>query len=172
MQDKPLIERAASAQKDGAPTDGGALVKPDMARFVPDKLRDAFERVVAAGMKVMYSPQAAQEVMAEVRAPGPAVQKLASSTAGLVVMLHRQAKPGIPGAVIFPAAVALMYEAAQLLEAAGEPVTQEQFNEAAILMNAELGKALGVSDEEIMQGAEQALSQGAEAAPVPQQGVA
>ena len=133
--------------------------KPDISGFVPPEARDAVDRVVAAGQKLMYAPEMRQELQAEIQRDAPPAQKMAEAVTGLLLTLDKQSQGGIPMAAMFPAAMELMGEAAEVLSAAGQPVTQEDYNEAARQMFVLIGRKLGASDDQLMQGAEQVVGQ-------------
>lgn len=139
----------------------GQLKAPDYREFTPPEILDEVERIVAAGMKLMYAPEMSDERMAAVQSKDPVDQTLADNVVGLLLTLDQQAQGGLPVATLFPAAMGLLGEAAQVLQAAGKAVTQDDFNDAAVRMFAVIGKKLGGSDEQIMQAAEQAMGGGA-----------
>lgn len=143
-----LLQRA----KEKAPK----FKRPDMAQFVPPDAKDAVDRVVAAGHRLMYSPDMRDDLQQAVDAQEPVPQKLANNVSGLLLTLDGQARGGIPMAAIFPAAMELLGEAAEVLAAAGQPVTQEDFNEAARALFVVLGRKLGATDEQMMGAAQQA----------------
>lgn len=133
--------------------------------------RDAYQRIVAAGMKLMYAPETREQLMEGIRSKDPIPKKLAENILGLMLILFQKSTGVPPPGALFPAAVELMGEAAEVLVNAGQQVTQEDFHDASILLFTMLGKKLGATDQQLMQGAEQALNQaegGAqEAAPAP-----
>jgi hypothetical protein len=151
-QTPALMQRA----RERAPQAEG-YKKPDIAQFIPPEQKDAVDRVVAAGQKVMYSPDMREQLLEEVKRDAPIPQKLAEGVVGLLLTLDKQSNGGIPVAALFPAAMELLGEAAETLGAAGQKVTQEDYNQAAQMMFVLLGRKLGASDEQIMQGAEQAM---------------
>lgn len=134
---------------------GEQFAAPDIAQFVPQGMEDAVERIIAAGAKMMYSPQMRDEVMKQVQGDQPIATKLAHNVAGLLMVLDQKAQGGMPVQAIFPAAIGLMGEAASVLQAAGQTVTQEDFNEAARMVFVLLAKKMGASDEQIMEQAGQ-----------------
>lgn len=144
-----------------------AFKKPDIAAFTPPDQKDAVQRVVAAGMRLMFSPEMREELQAEVQRDAPPAQKMAESVTGLMLTLDGQSKGGIPLGAMFPAAMELLGEAAEVLSAAGQQVQQNDYNEAAQRMFVLMGKKLGATDEQLMQGAEQAIG-GGEPEPGPQ----
>lgn len=141
----------------GQPQSGAELQKPDWRRFTPPELRDTVERIIAAGVKLMYSPEMRDELRQAVGAQQPIDQKLADNTVGLLLTLDHKAEGGLPVAALFPAGMGLLGEAADVLQAAGQQVTQDDWNDAALRMYAVIGKKLGGSDEQIMQGVQQAM---------------
>lgn len=146
----------ARAQR-SQPQDSGALKVPDYRQFTPPEILDDVERIVAAGAKLMYSPELREELHQTVNADMPIDQKLGDSVVGLLLTMDQQAKGGLPAAAIFPAGMGLLGEAAQVLQAAGQKVTQEDFNDAALRMFTIIGKKLGGTDEQIMSAAQQAM---------------
>lgn len=160
-----LMQRAAKAQPKGP-----KFTKPDIEQFIPEQARDAVARVIAAGMKVIYAPGMRDQVRQDIERDVPVPQKLAEATLGLMLTLDQQSKGGIPMEALFPAAMELLGEAAEILSAAGQTVTQEDYNEAARILFVQMGRKLGMNDDQIMQAAGQAVGEepGAPAQPDPE----
>lgn len=160
MPDAEQAEPAPDAEApEGEAPEGGAQFTPkDPKQFVPEEQHDAIDRVVAAGVKLMYAPEMADERMAAVQDQGPMPKRIADNITGLMLTLDQRAKGGIPQEVVFPAAVILTNEAANLLVHAGQTVTQNDYNEALQLEYVQIGKKLGASDDQLMQGAQDALA--------------
>lgn len=146
-------------------TNSGAYKAPDWKALTPPEVHDAVERVVAAGAKLMYSPDFRDDLKQAVAADMPVDQKLADNVVGLLLMLDQKSQGGIPIAALFPAGVALMDEAAQVLGAAGQSVTQEDFDGATMRLFALMAKKMGASDEEAMKAASDAIPDDAAQAP-------
>jgi hypothetical protein len=142
-----------------APKTGEKFKAPDVRQFVPEAQRDAVERIVAAGVKFMYSPQAREQVQQDIARQAPVPQKLAESTLGLMLTLDQQAKGGLPAEAMLPAGMELLGEAGEILSAAGELVTQEDYNEAARMLFVGISRKLGMNDDDILGIAEQAANQ-------------
>lgn len=150
--------------------------KPDVASLpivqqLSEQDRDAFQRIVAAGMKMMYAPETRQQLMEGIRSKDPVPKKLAENITGLLLILFQKSQGVPPPSALFPAAIELMGEAAAILVKAGQTVTQENFHDASLLLFTMIGKKLGASDKQLMQGAEQALEKSGggeqETAPTP-----
>lgn len=169
MQPVPQDATAPAGQSPTEPDEaqasegGGDFQMPDWRAFTPPEQMDAVERILAAGVKTMYAPAMRDELKQAVQSDAPMPQKLAENTAGLLLTLDKQSKGGIPIPALFPAAMALLGEAAEVVKAAGQDVGQEDFNDAALLLYALLGKKLGASDEQLMQSATQMAGQGGQA---------
>lgn len=137
-----------------------AFKKPDISPFIPNGQEDAVARVVAAGSKLLYSPDMREEVMQAVQSEGDPAQKLGENVAGLMLMLDQKSSGGIPAEAMFPAAMELLGEAAEIMAAAGETVTQTDYNDAALRIMVELGRRMGATDDQIMQAAQGAIPAG------------
>lgn len=143
---QPLMQRASEAK---AP----AFKRPDPAQFIPKGQEDNTQRIIAAGMKMMYSPEMRDELQQAVEGEDPAAQKMAENVTGLMLMLDQQAQGGMPEGAMFPAAIGLLGEAADVLVSAGQTVTQDDFNEAARMLFVMMSKKMGASEEDIMDAA-------------------
>lgn len=152
--------RAQRGAQEGAGQQSGQFNAPDWKQFTPPELQDPVERIVAAGAKMMYAPELREELQQAVRSNAPVDQKLADNVVGLLLTLDQKSQGGLPVAALFPAGLGLLGEAAQVLQAAGQQVTQQDFNDAALRMYVVIGKKLGGTDEQIMQGAQQAMGGG------------
>ncbi|MEO6363924.1 MAG: hypothetical protein ABIO71_11885 [Caldimonas sp.] len=139
------------------PPEGEPFAARDPRQFVPADQHDAIDRTVAAGMKLMYSSEMADERQAAIKGQEPVPKRIADNVTGLMLTLDGHSKGGIPPAVIFPAAVMLASEAATLLSKAGQQVTQQDYSESLQILYVQLGKKLGASDDELMHGATNAL---------------
>lgn len=184
MQTPSLMQRAQAKQPapgpeaapaaDASAQPGGEFQRPDIKALVPPEQADAVQRIVAAGMKLMYAPEMREELQAEVGREGPPAQKMAQGVVGLMLTMDKQAQGGLPNGAIFPAALELLGEAAEVLIAAGQPVTQEDYNEAVRMSIVLIAKALDPSatPEQVMGGLQQGMPPGlmeAEAGAAPAQ---
>lgn len=136
---------------------GGTFKRPDISSFVPPDVKDVVDRVVAAGMHIMYSPDMRDEVQAAVQSTDPIEKTLSDNVVGLMLTLDQKTQGGIPQAAIFPAAMELMGEAADMLTAAGKSVTQSDYNDAALTMYAMIGQKLGGQPEDMLGAAAESL---------------
>lgn len=127
--------------------------KPDLAQFTPPDAKDAVERVVAAGVKMMFAPSMRDELQQAVASQDPTSKALAENVAGLLLLVDQKAGGKVPVAAIFPAGLELLAEAAEAMSAAGRQVSQADYNEAAQMLFVILSRKMGASDDDIMQAA-------------------
>ena len=153
------LMQAAQAQRQAGPT----FTKPDIASVLAKlspQIRDVVDRVVAAGMKLMYAPQTKDARMQAVQSQDPVAKKLSENVVGLLLTLDSKTQGGIPLEALFPATIELMVEAANMLQAAGQQVSDQDFKDALLAAHVLISKKLGASNDQIMGAAQQALPGG------------
>jgi len=82
---------------------------------MPPELQEAYERVVIAGMKVMFSKQSHKLMLDELQKEGPMGQKLGMGIAGLMLLLIKESNGTIPPEVVVPAGINLLTRAADFI---------------------------------------------------------
>ena len=94
---------------------------------VPAELQEAYERVVVAGMKIMFSKESHRTMLAEIQRPGPMGQRLGKGVAGLMLLMIKESNNTMPPAVIIPAGVKLLMEVVDFLRKTGmaDPTNEE-----------------------------------------------
>lgn len=158
MATQPLM---AVARQHQAQADTGPSFTPkDPRQFTPPEQHDAVDRIVAAGVKIMFGPETAQERQQAVQSQEPVAKNIADNVTGLMLTLDQHAKPtgGLPIAALFPAAVMLANEAANMLVHAGIKVTQDDYNHALQIIYVQLGAKLHLNGDQLMKGAQNALA--------------
>lgn len=106
-----------------------------MSNMMTGKIGDAYDRVVTAGMKMLYSPDNAKmmhELIEDQDVPVP--NKLGEGIANLMVMMDNTGNGTIPKEVLFPAGVTLLFEAADYLFEIGVEVTEDDLGKALELL--------------------------------------
>lgn len=153
-------EEGAEGAADDEAGSSEPFKRPDLSKFIPPDQKDVVDRVVAAGMKIMFSPATRDDLQAAVASQEPCPKVIAENVSGLMLTLDQKSKGGIPQAAIFPAAAELAGEAAELLVQAGKPVTMGEYHDALLAMYGILGRKLGGKPEELMGAAQQSLAGG------------
>jgi len=106
-----------------------------MAAMMDGKMGDAYDRVVTAGMKMLYSPDNAkmmQEIIGNDEVP--VANKLGEGIANLLLMMDNTGNGTIPKEVLVPAGVALMFEAADYLFEIGVEITEKDLGQGLELL--------------------------------------
>lgn len=139
---------------------------------VPPELQDAYERMVLAGRKVMFSQETHESSMSQLmKEQGPIADRLGRSIAGLVALLFSESGNALPPMVLIPVGTNLLSDAADFLNESGtEKVTNADLAEAMGTMIETLFEAFGITPEKIQEmagGGFQAAPQ-QQAQPAPQ----
>lgn len=102
-------------------------MQPQQPMQAPTENTDALQRVVLAGMKVMYDQKIFQTFQQALAAQGPVPQKLAAQAVGLLKILMDKSGGTIPKNVLVPAATMLMFEMGDFMVKAGlgQPTKQD-----------------------------------------------
>lgn len=113
-----MIEQNMTQPVQGLPEQGSAITPESIQENIkmPPKLQNAYERVVLAGMKIMFNEKTNQMVMKQMQGQGPVSERLGMGIAGLMATLFKESNKTIPPAVIIPAGVYLLAQAADFLK--------------------------------------------------------
>lgn len=119
---------------------------------MPAELQEAYERVVLAGMKVLFSKESNQLIMKEIEQPGPVPKRLGEGVAGLMMLLFKESNQTIPPQVIIPAGTELLMQVVDFVKKAGlMEVSDQDIGAGMELMIAAVLKQFGVKPEQIQQ---------------------
>lgn len=128
-------------------------------QVIPPQLLPAFERVVVAGHKLLYSKEMKELIDKQLAMDTPIEQKMAEGATALILILAQRSKPQMPPELLVPGAIEMLFEGIDYLTQAGmiEPLNEEQTKFAVQITIALVLQKLGVAKEQIMQ----ALTKGA-----------
>lgn len=150
--EQPQAPTVAAAQPTGPQGSQGQLPPPDPAILSPivlehmdeleqmrslldGKLGDAYDRVLTAGMKMMYSAENSKMMQGIIMDEKiPVANKLGEGIANLLVMMDNQGNGTIPKEVLVPVGVALMFEVADYLFEVGIEFTEDDLGDALELL--------------------------------------
>lgn len=119
---------------------------------MPPELQEAYDRVVIAGMKVMFSKESHKLMLDELQKEGPIAQKLGMGIAGLMLLLFKESNETIPPQVIIPAGVNLLSRAADFIRKSGiDSITNADIGDAMELMISTILQKFGVSPDQMEQ---------------------
>lgn len=140
---------------------------------IPANLKNAYDRIILAGMKVMFDPKTHDLMLKSLNGPGPIDQKLGKGVADLMGILFEQSNKTMPPQLIIPAGIELLAHAVDFLRKSGQDVTDEQFGSAVQLMMQTLLSGAGVNMDKLAEFADKGQAGAAAAQPAslaPQEG--
>lgn len=127
------------------------------ASKVPEKFRNTFDRVVAAGLRVMYSEQTHDMTLSQMSEQNEPAVNVGEGVAKLMAILFREGKGTIPMQAFIPASVVLLCEGLDFAERSKYLHVDANTLAAATkeLMNS-LMQILGITPEKIQSAKAQA----------------
>lgn len=93
--------------------------RESMRENVPPDLQDGYDRIIAAGMKFMFSQETHGEVISFLEGQDPLEEKLSSGIFYLMMNMIQQASGAFPEELIIPAGIDLILQAAEFAEQTG-----------------------------------------------------
>ena len=106
-----------------------------MRKLMDDKQGSAYDRVTAAGMKMMYAPDNAEMIQSLIMDEAvPVANKLGEGIANLLIMMDNQGNGSVPKEILVPVGITLMFEAADYLFEVGVEFTEDDLGKALELM--------------------------------------
>lgn len=119
---------------------------------MPPELQEAYERVVIAGMKIMFSKESHKLMLDELQKEGPIGQKLGTGIAGLMLLLFKESNQTMPPEVIIPAGINLLSRAADFIRKSQiEKITNADIGDAMEVMISTILQKFGVGPEQMAQ---------------------
>jgi len=111
------------------------------AKSKPEDVQ-SLKKIVAAGMKVMFSKETHQYMTEMLDKEGEISGKLGYGIGELMGVLFQESKGRIPGQLIMPAAAILLVNACEFIERTGEEMNMDIFSEALQILTAGLKQNL------------------------------
>lgn len=137
------------------------IVKQHLLQGLPENLKNAFERVTVAGMKLFYSKDIQSQIMApDDPVSEPMAQQLSVGTVGVMMQLWQKSQSTIPPQVIVPASIFMLVEGADFLDKSGKfKVTDQDVGKAIELAIVGILHKFGIDGAKAQQLAQQLASQ-------------
>lgn len=127
---------------------------------VDPALQNAFQRIVTAGLKVMYSQKSHDMMVSELKAHGDPAEIAGNGVAKLLGLLMSQSKGTMPMKAGIPAGTVLLCEGLDFMEQAGlVKVDQNVLAKAMQAMSSSFLQLLGVTPDKMGQMIAQARQQ-------------
>lgn len=125
-------------------------VRKDMK--LPPELQNAYERVVVAGMKMMFSKETNKYMLKQLEGPGSMAEKLGNGIAELMLALFMQSNKTMPPQVIVPAGTELVVQAADFIKKSGlAKITNRDIGDGIQIMMAKVFEAFGIDPNKLFQ---------------------
>ena len=147
----------------------GAIANPALQKIVAQieakvkpEQRDAFDRIITAGMKVMFSKETSNLIKQALEQPGSLGERAGKGVANLLLLLFQESNKSMPLDVGMLSAVVLLAHALDFAEKiGGGAVDAGTIDEAAQTLASAILDKLGVSPQQVAQMAAKAQPQGA-----------
>ena len=132
------------------------------------KQQHAFDKIVKAGVKVMYSEKMHPMLVNQLKTPGDPAAIAGEGVAKLLGILMNQSKGTMPMKAGIPAAAVLLCEALDMLEELGKvKVTKDTLAKAVQSLSSSLLQLMGVTPEKLSGLMAKAQAQKAQQKPAP-----
>jgi hypothetical protein len=112
---------------------------------IPPDMQEAYDRVVVAGMKIMFSKETHGVMLKEMQKEGPVAQRLGQGVAGLMLVMVKESNETMPPQIIIPAGVELLMQAVDFMKKTdlANP-TNEEIGQAIQIMITTIMEKFGV----------------------------
>ena len=119
---------------------------------IPPEKQDTYAKIVAAGKKILYSPQMDPEIQQLLEGEGDLGQKLGMGVFGLVSLLLAKSNGTLPADLLVPAGCELVVEAATMLEETGVKITDRDIARGASVFVRQVMQKAGIDENQLAQG--------------------
>jgi hypothetical protein len=132
---------------------------------MPPELQDAYDRVVLAGMKMMFSKESHGAMLRSLQGEGSLGEKLGKGIAGLMLIMVKESNATMPPAVIIPAGIALLMQAVDFMKKTGvAKPTNQDVGDGMEIMITTLMEKFGATPEKLQAALSQFDNQNVQAA--------
>lgn len=126
---------------------------------IPEQLREPFNRVVAAGLQILYAPQLRDKLTQKLINGNP-VKDAADGAVRLTAELFKQSKGTLPRPLVVPAVMVFAFEYLDVAEQAGVvKVDTKVIAETARLASENVLRLAGLTDDKLRQASRAAMGQ-------------
>jgi len=126
-------------------------IRQQLRDNVPPPMREAYDKLVTAGMKFMFDEKTHHYVIEHLQGEGDAAQKLGEGVAALMVFLAQQSQGAFPSELVIPAGIELTLHAAEFGQESGLlELTPQTLGDAIQVMIFKLLGQNGMSEDQIM----------------------
>lgn len=129
---------------------------------IPPQLQQAYEKVITAGMKLMFEDESMFKTMVqnlEADNEKSIDKKIADGIVGLIIAMFKKSGGKMPGAVIVPAAVYLLMQLIEFIQKSGHELPNEVLAAATQQTVFGIMQAFGAGDQQQVMGKFQQAAQ-------------
>jgi hypothetical protein len=127
-----------------------ARVEQAIMAKVDPKAKSAVMRIVAAGMKVMFSQQTHELMLQTINKPGDMIENVADGVAELMILMYKQSRGTMPVDAAIPASVILLCHALDYMAKAGKiQISNDVVAQATKAMMAYLMQRMGITPDKM-----------------------
>lgn len=140
--------QSGAATPTGAPPDAGGSISTLTAQVrekikIPPNLKQAYQRLVSAGLQIMFSAKTHKIMLDAIKAGGDLGKNVGEGAAGLVFLLWKQSK-GAPPQLMIPVGMEFICQAFEYIEKTNiVPFTPANLSQAIKVMMRTLLKQAG-----------------------------
>jgi hypothetical protein len=121
----------------------------DMEARVPPDMKEAWDRIMVAGMKFLFDEKTNAMVNEYLEGPGDMSTKLGEGTAGLMVTLDKESRGALPKELLIPSGIALMILSVKYMKKSGiANVTPQEYAKAIEIFMYKLLGAYGIQQQQ------------------------
>lgn len=139
--------------------DAKSEISPEQVRKdmkLPPELQQAYERVVVAGMKMMFSKETNKYMLKQLEGEGTMAEKLGGGIAELMIALFLESNKTMPPQVIIPAGTELLVQAADFINKSDlAEVTNRDVGDGIQMMMSLIFRQFGIDPDKLMQKIDQ-----------------
>lgn len=141
---------AQSPEGQAQPFDSTEL-RDGLRENVPPPMREAYDKLVTAGMKIMFDKSTHHLMQEQMQGEGPIDERLSEGVASLMAMMLKNSNGAFPQQLIIPAGIELMLHAADFAaQAAGERIDGETMGSAIQKFVFQLFEGAGIKPDVLM----------------------
>jgi hypothetical protein len=134
---------------------------------LPKGMEAAYDRIIKAGLKVMFDPSTREETAAFIEESGGDPAKMAEGVTAVVISLFQQSNSTIPPNLLIPAGIELLVHAADVAGKSGMEIGKEQIAQAMSEVVKQILTKFGATPEQ-MQKLMSGMDSGQQPGQVPQ----
>lgn len=151
-------------------------IREQLRNNVPPDMREAYDKVVVAGMKFMFDEKTHQYAIEALQGDGDPAEKLGKGVAQLMGILAERSQGAFPEHLIIPAGIELVMHAAEFAQESGMmELTPDTLGNAIQIFVFSVFEMAGMGQEQVMQAIsnmEQMGQQGGQEPEMPEQEMA